>query len=105
MDVLEGTGAKVPVAMSLPSRVFCRLTVYKKKQVLALQKFQLQAKRSWGFHPCRCGSPDAITPEQVLRPHRSAQSGMGGQALSPPSSFQHLEFHINGKGILQSQNN
>jgi len=27
----EGTGAKVLVAMSLPSRVFCMLTVYKKK--------------------------------------------------------------------------
>jgi len=27
---------------------------------------------------------------------------MGGQGLSPPSSCQHLEFHINGKGIPQS---
>jgi hypothetical protein len=62
MDVLEGTGAKVPVAMRLPSRVFCRLTVYKKKQVLALQKFQLQAKRSWGFHPRRYGSPICDRP-------------------------------------------
>jgi len=29
---------------------------------------------------------------------------MGGQALSPPSSYQHLEFHIIGKGNPQSHN-
>jgi len=44
MDVQ--TGAKVLVGMSLLSRVFFMLTVYKKKQVLALQKFQLQVNRS-----------------------------------------------------------
>jgi len=27
---------------------------------------------------------------------------MGVQALPPPSSYLHLEFHINGKGIPQS---
>jgi hypothetical protein len=30
---------------------------------------------------------------------------MGEQALSPPSSHQHLEFHINVKGISQSLKN
>ena len=31
--------------------------------------YNLNAGR--GFHPSRRGSPDAITPEQVLRHHRS----------------------------------
>ena len=44
---------------------------------------QLQAKRSRGFHPRRCGSPDAITPEQVLRHHRSAQGRHGGTGTVP----------------------
>ena len=56
-----------------------------------------------GFHPHHCGSPDAITPEQALRYHRSAQGRYGGQALFSPSSYQHLEFPVKGKGILQSQ--
>ena len=41
------------------------------------------AKRSRGFHPRRCGSPDAITPEQVLRHHRSAQGRHGGTGTVP----------------------
>jgi len=58
-----------------------------------------------GFHPRRCGSPDAITPGQVLRHHRSAQGRHGGTVLCPLlHSYQHLEFHITGKGILQSEN-
>ena len=64
--------------------------------------FMLNAGR--GFHPPRCGSPDAITPEQVLRHHRWAQGRHGGTGscpLLPP--YQHLEFHIYGKGILQSR--
>jgi hypothetical protein len=63
---------------------------------------QLQAIHYRGFHPSRCGFPDSITPEQehiIIAKHRGS---MKGQALSPPSSYQHLEFHINGKGILQS---
>ena len=64
-----------------------------------------KTKRSRGFHPRRCGSPDAITPEQVLRHHRSAQGRHGGTGSCPLlHSYQHLEFHINGKGILQSLN-
>ena len=51
---------------------------------------QLQTKRSRGFHPRRCGSPDAITPEQVLRHHRSAQGRHGGQAHVP--SFIHTSI-------------
>jgi hypothetical protein len=47
--------------------------------------------------------PHAITPEQVLRPHRSAQGWHGGTGSCPPlHSYQHPGFHINGKGILQS---
>ena len=65
---------------------------------------QLQAERSRGFHPRRCGSYDAITPEQVLRHHRSAQ-GRHGETGSCPLLYlyQHPEFHIHGKGILQSR--
>jgi hypothetical protein len=42
-----------------------------------------------GFHPRRFGSPkNAITPEQVIRHHRSQRKGgKGGQALSPSSSY------------------
>ena len=47
-------------------------------------------------------TPDVITPGQVLRNYAKRRGGMGEQALSPPSSYQHLEFHINEKGILQS---
>jgi hypothetical protein len=35
-----------------------------------------------GFTP-RCGSPDAITPEEVLRHHRSAQGWHGGTGTVP----------------------
>ena len=42
---------------------------------------KLNAKR--GFHPRRCGFPDAITPEQVLRHHRSAQGRHGGTGTVP----------------------
>jgi hypothetical protein len=52
-----------------------------------------------GVSPPPLWLSDAITPEQVLHQHRSAQGRYGGQALSSPSSYQHLEFHINGKGI------
>jgi len=58
------------------------------------------------LNPRRCGSPDAITPEQVLRHHRSAQGWHGGTGSCPLlSSYQHPEFHIHGKGILQSLEN
>jgi hypothetical protein len=42
---------------------------------------KLNARR--GFHPRRCGSPDAIPPGQVLRHHRSGRGGRGGQAHVP----------------------
>ena len=64
--------------------------------------YKLNAKR--GFHPRRCGTPDVITPEQVLRNHRSVQGRHEGTGSCPLlHSYQHLEFHINGKGILQSR--
>ena len=44
---------------------------------------QFQAKRSRGFHPRRCGPPDAMTPEQVLRHHRLAQGRYGGTGTVP----------------------
>jgi len=65
---------------------------------------QLHAKRSRGFHPRHCGSPDAITPEQVLPSSSLSAGAVWGDRHCPLlHSYQHLEFHINGKGILQSQ--
>ena len=55
-----------------------------------------------GGFPRRGDSPDAITPGQVLRHPRSVQGRNGGRHLSPPSSYQHLEFHSKGKESLQS---
>jgi len=53
----------------------------------------------WGFTP-PLWFPHAITPEQVLRHYRSAQGWYGGTGSCPLlHSYQHLEFHINGKGI------
>jgi len=45
--------------------------------------YQLNARR--GFQPRRCGSPDAIPPEEVLRHHRSAPGRHGRQAHAPLS--------------------
>ena len=57
-----------------------------------------------GFTPAAVAPPHAITPEQVLRHHRSAQGRHGGTGTCPLlHSYQHPEFHLNGKGILQSQ--
>jgi hypothetical protein len=53
------------------------------KNILLWRNAQLQAKPSRGFHPRRCGSPDAITPEQVLRHHRLAQGRYGGTGTVP----------------------
>ena len=47
------------------------------------------------FTPAAVAPPNAITPEQVIRHHRyKRRGGMGGQALSPPSSYQCSAFHI-----------
>ena len=49
---------------------------------------------------------NAMPPEQVIRHHcDKRRGGIGGQALSPPSSYQCLVFHIIGTEILQSQIN
>ena len=64
--------------------------------------YKLNAGR--GFHPRCCGSPSAITPEQVLRHHRSAQGRCGVTGSCPLlPSYQYSEFPIKGKGIQQSQ--
>ena len=42
---------------------------------------KLNARR--GFHPGRCGAPNAINPEQVLRHHRSVQGRYGGTGSCP----------------------
>jgi len=58
------------------------------------------------FTPAAVAPPNAITPEQVIRHHRSKRrGGMGEQALFPPSSYQCSAFHIIVKGILQCLNN
>ena len=58
----------------------------------------IPANAQEGYHPRRCGSPDAIAPDQVLRPHRyQRRDGMGGQALSPPSLYQYVVVHIKSK--------
>ncbi len=65
---------------------------------------QLQAKRSRGFHPRRCGSPNAITPEQVLRHHPSKhRGGMGGQALSILHRTSTLYFTSEEKELYRAQ--
>ena len=46
---------------------------------------QRNAKR--GFHPRRCGSPDAITPVQVLPHHRLSAGAAWGDRLMSPHSF------------------
>ena len=46
--------------------------------------YKLNAGR--GFHPRRCGSPNAITPEQVLRYHSlNAGAEWGDRLISSPS--------------------
>ena len=73
------------------------------KNTIFMGNAQLPVNAGRRFHPRRCGSPDAITPEQVLRHHRSAQGRHGGTGSCPLlHSYQHPEFHIKGKGILQS---
>jgi len=46
-------------------------------------------ERLRGFYPPPlCAPPNAIPSEQVIHYHRSQRrGGIGGQALSPPSSF------------------
>ena len=60
---------------------------------------QLKAYALRGFHPRRCGSPDAITPEQVLCHHRSAQGRYGGTGTVPsvilPASWISFQWRRN----------
>ena len=55
-----------------------------------------------GCTPTAVSSPDAITPEQVLRHHRSAQGRDRGTGNVPYKSYHYFIFHIIEKGILQS---
>jgi hypothetical protein len=56
-----------------------------------------------GFTPADVAPPMRQPPNRCYVIIARRRGGMGGQALSPPSSYQHLEFHINVKGILQCQ--
>ena len=69
---------------------------------MALEKCSITSETLTGVAPPPLSLPDAITPEQVLRHHRSAQGRYGGQALSLTTSYQYFIFHIIEKGILQS---
>ena len=56
---------------------------------MALEVVLKKTERSRGFHPGRCGSPNAITLERVIRLHHAKRrGGQGGQALSP------LPYHL-----------
>jgi hypothetical protein len=56
-----------------------------------------------GFTPASVAPPNEITPELVLRHHHSQRrGGMGGQARSPPSSYQCFVFHSIVNGIPRS---
>jgi hypothetical protein len=65
---------------------------------------QLQANCSRGFHPRFCGFPDAITPGTGAT-SSSLSAGTAWEDRHCPilHSYQHPEFHIHGKGILQSR--
>jgi len=67
----------------IPSReILRRVTDY-----LALEKCLKKLEYITGVHPRHFGSPkNTITPEQVIRHHRSKRKGgKGGQARSPQS--------------------
>jgi len=53
----------------------------------ALEKCSITREtREGGFTPAAVAPPpDAITPEQVLHHHRSAQGSMGDRLMSPPA--------------------
>jgi hypothetical protein len=53
----EGTGAKVLVAMSLPSMGFCMLTVYKKSWRWLCRNFNYRQNAHGGFTPAAVASP------------------------------------------------
>jgi hypothetical protein len=63
-----------------------------------MRKYKLYAQQGFLWLP-----PNAINPEQVIRHRRKRRGSVGGQALSPPSSYQYFVFHIIAKGILQNR--
>ena len=52
---------------------------------------QLQSLRSKGFHPCRWGSPHAITPEKVLQLQEGLYNSWAGHAI--PGRVLQLQNH------------
>jgi|APFre7841882724_1041349.scaffolds.fasta_scaffold58346_2 hypothetical protein len=69
----------------------------------------VQGKRSRGFHPRRCGSPDTINPEEILRHHRSVRGRYGGTGTVPsfivPArlEFSRADYHIVHKNHIYSK--
>ena len=63
--------------------------------------FNYELYAQGGFHPRRCEK----IRTQVLSPDRSAHEWYKGTGtVPPPSSYQHLEFHITvKKGVLKSK--
>ena len=64
-------------------------------------KYKLNAHRD--FTPVAVAPPMRYHPNSYYVIIAKRRSGMGGQALSPPSSYQHIIFHIKAKGIPQSR--
>jgi len=60
-------------------------------------------RNAQGGFPPPLWLPDAITPEQVLRHHRSAQGRYGGTGTVPSFIVPARCFQIMAKGIQQSQ--
>jgi hypothetical protein len=52
-----------------------------------------------GFTPAAVAPPLQLPPDRCSVIIAQPRGGMGGQVLSPPLLYLHLEFHINGKGI------
>jgi hypothetical protein len=80
------------------------MQVLKKNKKTALEKCSITSVTLMGVSPPPLWLPkNAITPEQVLRHHHSqCRGGMGGPALSSPSSYQCFVVHSIVQGILPS---
>ena len=93
MDVLEGTGAKEPVALSLPSRVFCRLTVYKKAGA-GFAEIPITGKTLMGVSP----PPLWLPPFAIGRTGTTSSSPRagryGGTGTVPSFIISFFVFHI-----------
>ena len=63
----------------------------------ALEPFKTQSVEIINTKPPPPWLPYAITPDRCYVIIAQRRGGMGRQALSPPSSYQHLEFSYQGK--------